>query len=285
MQYTALMAMTLVFIAASFPSFADELVAYKPGVMCKSAKALEKLTLHGGDSRTHAHPVRGEDLAVASEGGCIDIPAGAKVFVQQGFKNTSIVLYPLGSGDIYTIPNIDFVHADRGVRSTLPPAGSMVANHGRVPPGYRLAEQLPAGAPGQETFVILEDSQITPALRKRMWNQFDDPTILLAEGVSRTREFARHPFQNAHVLLIGASGQLVAEKTLTGPLAEIKPAPLQGAPAPAFFLTVSHRTEVGGSAELATTILVPSTTKLEPIHYLSDREHRSVEITLPSTLR
>ncbi|WP_158742320.1 hypothetical protein [Acidisphaera sp. L21] len=262
--------------AVSSPAVADELVARKPGIMCKSPEILGKLTLSDGDSRTHAHPGRSEDLAAASAGGCIDIPPAAVVSVQRSYKNTSVVLYPSGIGDAYTVPNIDFAHANDAEGSSTSPNG--------IPAGYHVAEQIPAGMPNGETFVILEDSGISSAMRKQMWGQADDPDILFDPGSSQAREFAEHPFRNARLRLVDPSGAVAAEKAFTEPLAEIKPAPLRGMPAPTFFLTVDYSTGAGGFSGPDTTILVPSAAKLEPLHYLSDYERKSVEINLAQTL-
>jgi hypothetical protein len=276
MNYAPLVFAALGIAAVSSPAVADELVARKPGIMCKSPEILGKLTLSDGDSRTHAYPARSEDLAAAAAGGCIDIPPGAVVSVQREYKNTSLVLYPQGGGDAYTIPNVDFTHVDGAGGSQPSPTG--------IPAGYRVAEQIPAGALNGETFVILEDNRITSAMRKQMWGQADDPDILFDPGSPQAREFAQHPFRNARLRLMDPSGAIAAEKAFTEPLAEIKPAPLRGMPAPTFFLTVDYSTGAGGFSGPATTILVPSAAKLEPLHYLSDYERKSVEINLVETL-
>jgi hypothetical protein len=276
MNYASLVFAAFGIAAIASPAAADELVARKPGIMCKSSEILGKLTLNDGDSRTHVHPVRSDDLAAASAGGCIDIPPGAVVSLQQAYRNTSVVLYPSARGDVYTVPNVDFARANDAEESTTSPKG--------IPTGYRVAEQISAGEPDGVTFVILEDSRITPSMRKQMWSQTDDPDILFDPGSPQAREFAQHPFRNARLRLMDPSGAIAAEKAFTEPLAEIKPASLRGMPAPTFFLTVDYSTGAGGFSGPDTMILVPSAAKLEPLHYLSDYERKSVEINLGQTL-
>ena len=62
---------------------ADELVATHAGVMCASADALAKLTLPGGDSRTHVASPEPQALSLATAGGCVDIKPGIKVTVEE----------------------------------------------------------------------------------------------------------------------------------------------------------------------------------------------------------
>ena len=127
-------------------AIAADLMSVRPGLMCASKEALARLTLPNGDSRTHGPGARASDLQAAAAGGCIDIPRGARVAVQQGFRNTSVVTY---SGETLVVPNIDFA-----------PAGS---GGGGGAPRLTATTRLEAGDGG--TLVLFEDSRITPRVR------------------------------------------------------------------------------------------------------------------------
>ena len=88
------------------------LKAVRPGVMCVSAEALARLTLHEGNSRSAGPGALPKYKQVAKAGGCIAIGEGIVVAAEAIRKNTSIVAYhPFDSmedGTFY-VPNIDFV--------------------------------------------------------------------------------------------------------------------------------------------------------------------------------
>lgn len=163
-------------VGLSGPAMAQQLVATRPGIMCVSTDALGRLTLPNGDSRTHSPAPRPDDLAAAVAGGCIDIPPGARVQVQQAFRNTSRVIYA-GSGapadGVMTIPNIDFQPAT----DTAPLAATA-----QTPAGLAVAQRLPAG--GGMTLVLLQDARLTPDIAR------DDGTNRRRPGqrVSRSRQ-------------------------------------------------------------------------------------------------
>ncbi len=257
---------------AASPATAADLVAIRPGVMCSSAEALGKLTLPGGDSRTHAPSPRAEDLAVAGSGGCIDIPLGARVTVQQAFRNTSIVTYDgvggMAAGPM-VVPNIDFQPATSGAQA---PAAAM--QRGSAFPtsnGYSVAQRMPAGGTGGDTLVILRDQRITPALEQKMEGNGGDTDLMFKQGDPLKAEFERHPFLNAQLLLVSASGAVIAQKRLERPLADIKPAPLHGLPSPAFLFTVDYSSGMGGFSGPATQLLVPSERGLDPVTAVAER--------------
>ncbi len=279
--------MTIMGVAlATSPATAADLVATKPGVMCLSAEALGKLTLPGGDSRTHAPSPRGEDLAVAGSGGCIDIPLGARVTLQKAFRNTSIVTYD-GIGGMtagtMVVPNIDFQPA------TAAEAPATVTQGGPafpIPNGYAVAQRVPAGDTGGDTLVILRDRRITPALKELTQGNGGNPDMMFEQGDPRAAEFDRHPFLNAHLLLVSASGAVIAQKRLERPLADIKPAPLHGLPSPAFLLAVDRRTGMGVNNGPETQLLVPSEQRLDPVEAVAERGGiGGGPIQLDSTLR
>ena len=257
---------------ASSPATAAALVAIKPGVMCSSAEALGKLTLPGGDSRTHAPFPKAEDLAVAGSGGCIDIPLGARVMVQQAFRNTSIVTYDgvggMAAGTM-VVPNIDFQPATSAAQAPAPATQGGPALP--MPNGYSVAQRVPVGGTGGDTLVILRDRRITPTLMELTQGNGGNPYMMFEQGDPLLAEFERHPFLNAQLLLVSASGAVVAQKRLERPLADIKPAPLHGLPSPAFLLDVDYRTGMGVNNGPETRLLVPSERRLDPVEAVAER--------------
>jgi hypothetical protein len=96
-----------------FPAVASAatMVAIRPGLMCTSATALGALTLPNGSSRTSGSHERPGDATLKQQGGCIDIPLGARVLVQARRRNTTIVMFDSGNGhgsQTYVTPNIDY---------------------------------------------------------------------------------------------------------------------------------------------------------------------------------
>lgn len=217
---------------------ANDLLAVRPGVMCVSADALAKLILHNGDSRTHAPAPRPQDLAVAAAGGCIDIPPGARVTVQQEFNNTSIATYngpgaPPGGRMI--VANVDFASA---TSSSTPPPPSFTAPSFTAPTGYAVAQRQPMGPDGN-VLVLLQDRRLTPVLRDKLWgrggsgNALEPNDPLLAD-------LNHKPLLSAQLLQLSADGQVIAQRLLDSPLAKLEPAPQRGLPWPAFLVTVDH---------------------------------------------
>lgn len=104
----------LLLAAAAVPpkaALAGALVAVRPGLMCSSPDALSRLTLPGGAGRTAAPDATPEDFEAKQQGGCIDIPPGARVAVQAARRQTSIVLFDAGDGRgarAFVVPNVDF---------------------------------------------------------------------------------------------------------------------------------------------------------------------------------
>ena len=101
---------------------ADTIVATRPGVMCASADALARLPLPDGSSRSASPAARPGDLATKLQGGCIDIPLGAQLPVQEARRQTSVVVFDPNDGRgarTFIVPNIDF-NAAVGSRSSSP---------------------------------------------------------------------------------------------------------------------------------------------------------------------
>ena len=269
---------------------ADDLVAVRPGVMCASADALSRLTLPNGDSRTHAAAPRPQDLAAAASGGCIDIPRGARVTVQQAYFNTSIVTYA-GPGappdGRLIVPNVDFDHAGTGISAQPPPRQQALPQPPlpqpplpqpplpqppprppapitglALPAGYGVTRRVPAGAAG--TVVVLEDQRLTPELQRALWGR-EDPEVALEAGSPGLAELTRRPLGNAQIWLVSPSGELVARRALDVPQAKVEPAPLHGLPAPAFFLTMDYAVGMGGFNGPTTELIVPTQHQLRPV--------------------
>jgi hypothetical protein len=101
----------------SHAALAADLVAIKPGLMCRDPAALAKLTLPDGSSRAAGANARSADAKIKQDGGCIDFPPGARVVLQTARKRTSIVSYDANDGrgvSTFVVPNIDFSAAANG---------------------------------------------------------------------------------------------------------------------------------------------------------------------------
>ncbi len=99
------------FLACPTMALADDLVASKQGLICKSPKALAALTLPDGSSRTQHSGASAKDNDIARAGGCFAIQIGQRVTAVERRANTSIVISKEGSDSEpaqYIIPNIDF---------------------------------------------------------------------------------------------------------------------------------------------------------------------------------
>ncbi len=100
---------------AATPAGATLLKNVRPGVMCRSADALAKLTLPDGSSRSAGSNAPLAMKAMATAGGCVDLDgSGVIVLAKDIRKNTSIVSYVdyAGGGDgpqPYYVANVDFV--------------------------------------------------------------------------------------------------------------------------------------------------------------------------------
>ena len=126
-----LLATMMLALVPSGPVSAETLVAIRPGVMCTGADALAMLTRPDGSSRAANAGARPRDMAARQAGGCIDIPSGARVDVQQARRNTSIVTYDAHDGrgpGTFFVPNIDFA---AGATAAIPVTAAPAA--GRVP--------------------------------------------------------------------------------------------------------------------------------------------------------
>jgi hypothetical protein len=245
-------------------AIAADLVSVRPGLMCASKEALARLTLPNGDSRTHGPGARASDLQAAAAGGCIDIPRGARVAVQQGFRNTSVVTY---SGETLVAPNIDFAPAASG--------------GGGGAPRLTATTRLEAGDGG--TLVLFEDSRITPPVQEQMWGASLDPSMRL--DTTMADDVSKRPLLAARLEMLSAAGAVVASQMLGSPAATLKRAGLHGLPSPAFLLTVDLGTGMGSYAGPVTEILDPAQQKLRPIHWVDAQGTDEGEIDLPDTLK
>ena len=247
-------------------ALADELVATHPGVMCASADALARLTLPGGDSRTHASAPEPQALSLAASGGCIDIKPGITVTVQKAFINTSVVTYrgPNAQTDqTFVVPNIDFVPAAVNHSQTSASASAPAPAPAPAPAqAYRVTQRLPTADRAGTFLEILEDARITPDLQKTLWGSAAS-TDGLPDSVSHA------PLLNAQVQLVSAADTVLASKKLDYPLATLEPAPLHALPSPAWFLTIDETAPMGSYSGPATEMLVPAHSGLEAVGYES----------------
>ena len=249
--------------------------------MCRSAEALGRLTLPGGDSRTHAAVPRPEDLQLASSGGCIDIPPGARVTVRQAFRNTSVVTYGAADAPSLVVPNADFRPV--GTSDATVPDGTVAAGNGVAPAGYTVAQRLPVAGPGSDALVVLEDRRLTPRLRERFWGNGGAETQL-DEHDPLADEFHLHPLLNARLQLLSARGQVLGETREDYPLARIEPAPLHGLPVPTVLFTVDMSAGFGGFSGPATVLLTPTTQGLAPVQFVPERGGKPETLGLARTL-
>ncbi len=252
---------------------AEELVAIKPGVMCASSDALARLTLPSGDSRTHGAAARPDDLSAAVSGGCIDIPLGARVQVQQAFRNTSRVIYAgpdAPAGGVVTVPNVDFA-----------PVGAAPASGAGAPAGYAVAQRVAAG--GGMTLVLLQDSRITPAIRDAMEPSGGDPDQAFADAPRLRAEFNARPLKDGQLLLLASDGSVTGRTQLDRPFASIKPAPLHGLPVPTFLFEVNESGGTGSTGPI-TQLLAPVQLGLMPVQAVPDQGGPSKPINLAATI-
>ena len=277
MRATLVFAATLMLVCGAAKG--QELVAIRPGVMCRSADVLGKLTLPSGDSRTHAAS-RPEDMALAASGGCIDIPPDARVTVRQPFRNTSIVSYGGPDAPPYVVPNIDFQpDGSAHATGTAPPA----AARGAAPVGFSVVQPLPVASPGSPRLVLLEDRRLTLRLREELWGK-GDVDIVLDEHDPLVTEVKRRPLLNARLQLLSFAGAVVAETRTEHPLAKVEVAPIHGLPAPAVVFTVDESVGMGGFNGPSTTLLSPTTTQLAPVQSVSEGNGKVSDIQLASTM-
>ena len=254
--------------ALAGPAQADQLVAAKPGIMCASADALGRLTLPGGDSRTHLPAPSPADLRAAAAGGCIDIAPGQQVTTLETYRNTSVAVV---NGARLTIPNADFQPA-------------AAAAGGPAPGGYAVASRVAVGGEAGQALEILEDSRISAQLRKLMWHSSDDPASVLPRNSPLAAELTRHPLRAARVRLVDAQGTTQAEQLLDEPLAKVERAGWRGLAVPTYLLTVDHSIGAGSYSGLSATLLVPGESGLDPVTYATPDGHSGI-LRLDETLK
>jgi hypothetical protein len=259
---------------------AEDLVATRPGVMCHSAAALAKLTLPGGDSRTHLPNPSAADQKLAESGGCSDILLGQHVTVLQAFHNTSIVRDRVAGNATLVVPNIDFEPAD----ATGPRPLSTEPDGAAIPAGYRVAQRLPIGGPGSNALVVLIDRRLTPDLRKAMWHHSAYVSDALDDTDPRQAEFKLHPVLDAQLRLVSPDGNVLDELKTSYPLAEVETAPIRGLPFPVFQFSVDESAGFGGFSGPETLLLTPTSTQLRPMDFVSDKDGTADTLGLPDTL-
>ena len=265
---------------------AADLVAARPGLMCHSKAALSRLTLPDGDSRTHLPDPAPADERLADTGGCYDLDGSAqRVTVIKAFHNTSIVSTAVaGAGPsdatTFVVPNVDFEPADAPGSAPGPAA----PHPGPTPPGYAVAERMPVGGAASDDLVLLLDRRLTPDLRHAMWEQTSVVGDVMDAHDPRQAEFKARPVLNAQLRLMSRDGTVLDTLRTGYPLAEVKPAPIHGLPAPLFEFTDDESAGFGGFSGPATLLLTPSTTALRPVAFVSDSDGTRETLVLASTL-
>ncbi len=90
---------------------AEDLVAVHPGLMCRSASVLEKLTRDDGSVRTEGHHAPAWDI-LKVQGDCLDVGPGLRVTAVKVHVGTSDVTCDIGGlPQRFTIANVDFAPA------------------------------------------------------------------------------------------------------------------------------------------------------------------------------
>jgi hypothetical protein len=121
--------------AVAAPAAAEELVAIHPGLMCRSERALVRLTLDDGSDKTLGKHGPADDIAKA-DGGCMDFDAGIHVTAVKIKVGTSLVTCAIGGVDRnFVVANADFMPASPPARvagdtsppGALPPASAASA--------------------------------------------------------------------------------------------------------------------------------------------------------------
>ncbi|WP_421548997.1 hypothetical protein [Pseudomonas sp. QD4] len=142
-------------------------------------------------------------------------------------------------------------------------AASAHAEQGEVPEGYRVAQQVLVG--DGSVLEVLEDLRITPQMHADSWG-----SALDADSFDASADLENHPLLEAQARLIADSGEVLAQKDLGYPLATVEKAPINGLPAPAFFLTIDMTAPMGSYSGPATEVLVPAQNQLDPLRYLAE---------------
>ena len=99
-------------MAVAPAAHADLLRSTKPGVMCRSADALAKLSRPDGSSPTVDATPSPAVQAIADAGGCNNFRPGTVVILVNARRNTSIVRADSQTGDgvldTFFVPNVDY---------------------------------------------------------------------------------------------------------------------------------------------------------------------------------
>jgi hypothetical protein len=147
--------------------------------------------------------------------------------------------------------------------SLLCTAAFAAAGQAPVPPGYRIAQQVPTD--DGSVLEILEDLRITAQLHADGWGNALD-----SDWFDEGTDLEHYPLLDAEVRLLSDSGETLAHKSLGYPLATVEQAPLNGLPSPTFFLTIDQTAPMGTYSGPATQVLVPAQRQLDPVLYLSE---------------
>ncbi len=138
-----------------------------------------------------------------------------------------------------------------------------LAQQAEVPPGYWVAQQVPVG--DGSTLQVLEDVRITERMHDENWGSSMDADSLPEAEDGQPAE----PLE-AQARLVSDSGQVLAQRALGYPLANVKKAPLSGLPLPTFFLSIDQTAPLGSYSGPITEVLVPAQSRLDPVPCLDE---------------
>ncbi len=100
--------MAAAFLTWSGAAWATAVQVVRPGLMCRSARALAILSFQNGASRIGTVHQRPDDLRLKASGGCIDLVPGMTLGLVRRVANTVIVTYDAGHGvQAWFVPGID----------------------------------------------------------------------------------------------------------------------------------------------------------------------------------
>lgn len=156
--------------ASGQPAHAEIVHPVREGVMCLSARALAILTLPNGDSRTHRPGHDGNDLEIASAGGCVDLRPDMALDVHRSYHNTSLVWVLQQDGarsPLYRVPNIDLRFED-AAPAVQPQDEPGPVGGGDDTGGYVVKQQFRIGG-GGVTIALLQDRRLSPSVFNDLW--------------------------------------------------------------------------------------------------------------------
>ena len=155
-----------------------------------------------------------------------------------------------------------------------------------LPNGYVLRQSvaLDPKQNGLQGFMqILEDARITPQMRKAMWGVAGRaPDMVLSK--EELQGLGTTPL-NAHLRLVGISGQVISDDVLEVPLAAIKTAFLYGTAFPTYLVTADYSIGMGSYAGPLTMLAEVRDGHLQYIQAVENENSGKDRIGLARTLK